>query len=110
METQFFKPDEIFLQACEAVGSDRFGPEGWKDGFETLLERLDHEVELSELGREMFGILIMRAQISGLGMANWAEEDQEFLTQPVERPIIIVGMARAGTTLLSYLFDQHDRF
>jgi len=109
METPSFKPDEILLQACEAAGLDRFGPEGWKDGFETLLGCLNNEVQLSELGREMFRILVTRALIVRLRIADWADKHPELLTRSVERPIIIVGMARAGTTLLSNLFNQDDR-
>jgi hypothetical protein len=109
MEMPPFKADEILLQACETAGSDRFGPDGWRDGFDALFESLNHEVQLSELGREIFRVLVTRALVARLRIADWAGEHPELLTQPVERPIIIVGMARAGTTLLSNLFDQDDR-
>jgi hypothetical protein len=107
---RLFKPDEIIIQACETAESDSFGAEGWKEGLEVLLGCLDNEVQLNGLGREMFRVLVTGALVARLRTVKWAREHPELLCAPVERPFIIVGMARAGTTLLSYLFDQDDRF
>jgi len=105
-----FVADEILSRTCETAGSDDFGPAGWKEGFEILLGDLNDRVQLTGLGRLAIRELITASLTTRLSLVNWAKEHPEVLERRVESPIIIVGTARAGTTLLSYLLDQDDRF
>jgi hypothetical protein len=46
-----------------------------------------------------------------LRVVDWAKRHPDVADEKIEAPIVVIGMFRAGTTLLSYLFDldSHNR-
>ena len=104
-----FSLDAIITRACEAERWADFGPGGWQEGLDVLLGCLNEEMALTPLGRNIFASLLARTLRSRLRIVKWASEHPELVARRVERPIVIAGMGRAGTTLLSCLLDRDER-
>ena len=104
-----FDRDRLVASAMDATGlSDAtlLGEDGWQDGLDRLLDDLDHEARLNDLGRE-----IVLGELAGylgtrLKLHQWRRDHPAVAAQPVERPIVIVGQPRTGTTILYDLLAQ----
>lgn len=87
--------------------SDDFGPDGsWRDGLTRLCDGLASEARLSDLGVEIAIGDVMRSLVSRLQIIKWRKENPSVATQPISRPIFIVGQPRTGTTILFDLLAQ----
>ena len=92
--------------ACMATGLSDFGEESWQEGLDRLLDSLENEADLNELGRtivegEVVGYLTNRLQI-----LSYRAEHPELADADVVPPIVIVGQGRTGTTILHDLLAQ----
>lgn len=102
--------DAILAEAVELAGSEELGDPGWREGYDRLLDSLVTEARLSELGTE-----IARAELVGyltarLDVIAWRAAHPAVAEQRVERPIVIVGQPRTGTTILFDLLAQDRSF
>ena len=98
--------DAIVATATELAGTDDFGAPTWHDGLERLVESLRAEALLNELGvqiaaGELVGYLTTRADVLRYRTAH-----PEIATRDVVPPVVIVGQARTGTTMLHDLLAQ----
>ena len=100
-----FLADEELLreQAARRVGSDDFGDPSFSEGMRILLRALDQEAKLTPFGQmslrqQLIGILENRLVAQG----SWSR-DPSILSRPIERPIFILGLPRAGTTAMHHL-------
>lgn len=88
-----------------AGGATDFGPDGWQEPLEVLCASLR-----SEAGLSAFGVVSMHAQLvqmlaNRLLVEQYLVEHPEALERPVERPIIVAGLPRTGTTHLHNLMS-----
>lgn len=102
------RPDDLVAAAVEQTGLDDFGGNEYREGLEVLCESLTHEAKLSEIGA-----LAVPAQIVGT-LANRLKVVDHARThdtsgESIERPVFVIGLFRAGTTLLSNLLDCDPR-
>ncbi len=93
-------------QACEQTGLDDFGEDTWREGCERLVDSLQTEAGLTELGAavvsgEIVGYLGDRLQIVAERRVH-----PEIDARDVVPPIVIVGQGRTGTTILHDLLAQ----
>jgi sulfotransferase family protein len=100
------RADEVTAEAVEQTGLDDFGGDSFREGLGVLCEAVDAEARLSD-----FGAIAVRANIVGslanrLRIVDYVAADPAVADEPIEAPLFVVGMFRAGTTLLSHLFDQ----
>lgn len=102
-----FVPDLLIEQACETAGSDDFGDDDtWRDGLLRLCDDLASEARLNAIGVEIAVLDIVRAMTGRLQITKWRKENPDVATQPISRPIFIVGQPRTGTTILFDLLAQ----
>jgi hypothetical protein len=97
---------QLAEEVCEAQGLDDFGSDDWRAGYERLVDSLNEEARLSELGTavvggELSGYLGDRLQIVAYRRAH-----PEIATADVVPPIVIIGQGRTGTTILHDLMAQ----
>jgi len=90
-------------QASRTTGLADFGPATFLDGLRALLDSLERDGRLTPIGR-----MIARGEISmllenRLGIIDWHKRQPEIGEQRIDRPIIVIGMARTGTTILHHL-------
>jgi len=97
-------PERLRADALErAGGATAFGPDGWQEPLEVLCTSLRDEAGLSR-----FGVVSMHAQLVQLLTNRLLVEDYlrahpDALDAPVERPIVVAGLPRTGTTHLHNL-------
>ncbi|MCY4193270.1 MAG: hypothetical protein OXF04_03100, partial [bacterium] len=97
--------DALADKAQESAKLDDFGPDGWQEGLEILVDSINDEGNLSQLGRMMLtGLLDSTLQLR-LRVFDWVKQHPEAGREEIAAPIIVTGMARTGTTLLSNLLD-----
>lgn len=97
--------DEFHEQAAAMVGYDNFGPEdGYYGNLETLLGYADSDAEWTALGRESIPQKIVGQLAGRLYAEKGFAEFPDCLKQPIEKPIIVVGL-RSGTTAFHRLLS-----
>jgi len=95
--------------AREKTGLDDFGAERARDGLEQLAQSLDTEAHLHPFGRLVyFGGLV--DQVSHrLSIIDYLKQKPEIGEEELQRPLLVTGFARSGTSLLHNLLAQDPR-
>jgi hypothetical protein len=101
-------PRQLMEQAVADTGLDDFGPDDFRPGLEAYCHSASTEAQLNGLGEMAVGAYVAENLKRRLKVINWATEHPEVREQKIEAPIIVVGLFRAGTTLLSCLLDQDE--
>jgi hypothetical protein len=107
-------PDLPFTEARERLidmarrlaGYDDLGDEADLEGLDVLLESLETEADLSRLGRTSAISNIVTALIGRLESQRSLAENPGYRDVPFEAPIIIIGLARSGTTALHRMLSD----
>lgn len=99
-------PQALMTAAQRATGLQDFGTAPLIEPLTALCQSLNTELEFHALGRcyvrqQLLGLLTTRLRFEALWRAH-----PEILDLPVERPIIIIGLPRSGTTILHRLLSQ----
>ncbi len=90
-------------------GLEDFGDEAFRPGLAALIESLNGEAGLSGLGRQLLGERIIELLKNRLVLEDWCRRRPEILAEPVDDPIVIVGLPRTGTTLLQRILSCDPR-
>jgi hypothetical protein len=98
---------QLIDAATEATGLDDFGSASWSEGLERLVEALKDEAALNERGIVAAGKELKYHLVARLGIVAHRKGHPEVADAGVTPPLIIVGQARTGTTILHELF-AHD--
>lgn len=101
-----FDVPTLLEQASQETGLTDFGADSFREGLEVYCASLRDEAQLNDLGGfalqgNLHGVLTNR-----LKLVDWATTHPEVTQQEVTAPVFVIGLFRAGTTLLSYLLDQ----
>jgi sulfotransferase family protein len=104
-------PDDLLAEARAATGLDDFGGDDFREGLAVYCESAASEAKLSDVGVMAVHGNIASNLANRLRVVDWASRHPEVARQPIDAPLIVVGMFRAGTTFLSNLLDQdpHNR-
>lgn len=98
--------DELVEEAVASAGLDDFGGDDFRTGLGVLAEALRSEAQLNDIGAVAVRAQIVGALTNRLRIVDYAKQHPEVTDERIEAPLIVVGMFRAGTTLLSQLLDQ----
>jgi hypothetical protein len=99
-------PPNLLEAATNAAGLDDFGPSSFREGLEVYCASLTSQAQLNALGMAALPSLITSNLTRRLGLIDWAKKHPHVRDETIDAPIVVVGLFRAGTTLLSYLLDQ----
>jgi hypothetical protein len=102
-------PDEIEAFVLKRTGTARIGGEHWRPWYHLLAEELERSAALSPLGRviangQLVGLLTARVRAERL-LARFPE----IHAQPLERPVIVMGPMRSGSTRVQRLLACDPR-
>jgi PIN domain nuclease of toxin-antitoxin system len=103
---------ESLLETARAnTGLTDFGGEEFRQPLALLLESLENQANLSQMGRIVARSDLLRTLENRLGMVELFRSHPEITEQPVERPIFVVGAPRTGTTIFHDLLamDPNNR-
>lgn len=100
------KAEEVLDEARAATGLDDFGGDDFREGLDVFCEAATAEAQLND-----FGAIAVRANVVGslanrLKIVDHRNRHPEVAEERIDSPLIVIGMFRAGTTLLSRLLDQ----
>ena len=97
--------ETLIERACTEAGLDDFGASSYREGLDVLVGSLEGEAALNEVGVAALEAQVTTNLVNRLRVTDWLARHPSILARPVERPLIVLGMPRTGTTLLSYLLD-----
>jgi Sulfotransferase family len=98
--------DQLVAAACERAGLDDLGADGWREGLELLVASVEAAPNVSDGGRDYVYGQFVDALWNRLRVVDYTNTHPEITAAPVERPVVILGLPRTGTSLVSYLLDQ----
>ncbi len=98
-----FEPDSILEAAAAKAGASDFGDDTVREPLEVLRQSIAEDARLTSFGRLVLRQLVTGALIERLKVIDWAKHHPEVREERIERPWIILGLPRTGTTLLSFL-------
>lgn len=99
------EPEPLCAQAIAETGLHDFGDEGFRDRLALLARALREEADLSPAGVVMVYGQIVTWLKNRLLMQDLLNRHPEIAAIKVERPIVVVGMPRSGTTHLHNLMS-----
>ena len=106
---------ELTLDAvCEAApartGLDDFGPDDFTERLGLQLAEMDADEERTGIGRLLTFADCVRYAANRALIHDLLRRHPEILQVPIERPVIVVGLPRSGTTHLVNLLAADSRF
>lgn len=102
--------DAVCAAAVARVGLEDFGPDDFRDRLGIQLAEMDADEERTGLGRLLFFGDCVRSAANRLLIHDLLGRHPEIGDIPIERPVIVVGLPRSGTTNLVNLLAADSRF
>ena len=101
--------DELVRAAQEMTGLEEFDSDSFREPLELMISCIDARSEAERIAealrQEMVGALANRLRV-----AEYLRQHPELHDAPLGAPLIVMGMPRTGTTILSYLLDCDPRW
>ena len=98
--------DRLVAMAVAGTGLDDLGEPTWQAGLERYVHALCTEARLNELGEQIVAGEIVEYLSTRLGLVDWRKQHPDIAGADVVPPIVIIGQARSGTTILHSLLAQ----
>ncbi len=110
-ETQpvVLREDVVLAAARERTGLHDFGPDDFRPRLRAWLDAADADAELNALGRLGLFAHCVRTLANRLRVEDAIARHPEVLDVQIERPIIVAGLPRSGTTHLVNLIAADPR-
>ncbi|UXA04868.1 sulfotransferase [Mycobacterium sp. SMC-2] len=105
-----FDADELEDAARAATGLEDFGSAYYREGLERIVEALNTEADLNDMGRVIQQATISNALIQRLKVEDTYRRHPEIENQVVGGPVFVIGLPRTGTTALSQLVAADPQF
>ena len=106
MSETMLDANRLVATAQDATGLDDFGGTAWREGLDQLVDALQTEAHLHELGEQIAAGELVDYLSNRLGIVEWRKQHPEIAGVDVVPPIVIIGQARTGTTILHDLLAQ----
>ncbi len=103
-------PAELIATAQRRSGFDDFGGDEWREPFEILVRSIEEEADLHPFGRLMTRSDLLIWLEARLGVEAAFRAHPEIADEVVDRPLVIAGLSRSGTSILFELLAQDPRF
>ena len=101
-----FTRDDLVAAAGQATGLDDFGEPTWQEGLDRMLDDLDRSASLNELGVSIVQNEFTAYLANRLRILDWRASHPAVAEGEVNRPLVICGQPRTGTTILFDLLAQ----
>ena len=101
--------EAILAEARETTGLSDFGPEDFRSRLDRLVAEWNADTEQYALGRAMVFRYAVRYARNRLLIQDTLKAHPEIHDEPIERPIVVVGLPRSGTTHLLNLLGADSR-
>ena len=98
--------DKLVTHASERAGFHDFGGDSWREGLRLLVDSVESTPGVNPGGRDFVYGQFADALWNRLRIVDYLDQHPEIRAQPVQRPLVILGLPRTGTSLASYLLDR----
>lgn len=102
--------DELVARAREHAGFHDFGADGWQDGLAHLLAAADVDLADTPDAISRLEASVVNRLATRLGVEDWYAHHGEEAAEPVQGPVVIVGLPRTATTALNHLLAVDPQF
>lgn len=102
--------DDLVREARAQTGLDDLGGDTWREGLEVLLRSAAKEARFGPVGEAMFHGAVLQPLVNRLQVEGWYAAHPEIDDQDVVVDLVGVGFPRTGSTALSHLLAEDDRF
>jgi sulfotransferase family protein len=97
---------DLVTRACQRAGLDDFGEDTWRDGLRLLVDTCESAPGVNPGGRDFVYGQFVDALWNRLRVIDYVKRHPEVSHERIERPLVVLGLPRTGTSLASYLLDQ----
>lgn len=102
--------DETLLQEAQNnTGLSDYGTDPFREALGVLLQSLREEAPLSDLGRTMLRARVIESLETRLHTEDWIKRHPEILDEEIGPPLVVVGQARTGSTMLQRVLASDPR-
>jgi hypothetical protein len=98
--------DQLVTSACERAGLDDFGGQTWRTGLGILVDTVESTAAVTAAGRDQLYGQFVDALWNRLRVVDHSKRHPEVTRGCIERPLVVLGLPRTGTTVASSLLDQ----
>jgi hypothetical protein len=98
--------DQLLATSRARTGLSEYGDPGFREPLGVLLDAFERDANLSALGRIASRGLVLQLLVNRLRIEDLFRRHPEIERDTIERPIIIAGLPRTGTTHLHNLISQ----
>lgn len=105
-----FSAEALMAKARKDAGLSDFGDDRFIEPFRLLCEGLNNEANLNPTGKLLTRMSIMRLLRHRLLAEELFAKHPEILEREIKAPVVVVGLARSGTTRLHRLLAADQRF
>jgi hypothetical protein len=102
--------EAVLERAVDATGLDDFGPDAFHERLGLWLAEMDADADAVGLARLILFGNTVRYASNRLRIADLLRQHPEIHDVPIERPVVVVGLPRSGTTNLVNLLGADPRF
>jgi hypothetical protein len=95
----------LVTRACERAALDDFGDDSWREGLALLVDTVESAPGVNPGGRDYLYGQFVDALWNRLRVVDYIRRHPAVAEERVERPLVILGLPRTGTSLASYLLD-----
>lgn len=101
--------DAVLAAARDATGLSDFGPDDFRERLRRLIDEWNADTRAYAIGRAMLFGYAVRYATNRLLIQDILTRHPEIHDEPIERPIIVAGLPRSGTTHLLNLLGADSR-
>ena len=99
-------PNEFLEGAKAATGLDDFGVDTFREGLERLVDSLNNEAKLNEIGEMVIPMMISGLLSQRLMIEDWYKRHPDIDDVQITAPLIGLSLPRTGSTALSALLAE----
>ena len=104
-----FTEEAVLGEARKRTGLSDFGPDDFRERLAVWCQAVDEDAELGPMGKVRFFGDMVRYAANRLRFHDLLERHPEILDVEIDKPIIIAGLPRSGTTHLVNLIAADKR-
>jgi hypothetical protein len=91
-------------------GLTDFGDASFRPALDRMLQSVREEAQMTESGKAQFANRVLESLSNRLTLEAYCAKHPQILAERIERPVIIVGLPRTGTTMLHRVLARDPRF
>jgi Sulfotransferase family len=109
-QAALYDHEALLWLATASTGLDDFGPEKFHEPLKRLLDSLKNEARLTPQGAQNEHLRLLKSLTDRLQIQAAINAHPEILQEPIDRPLVITGLWRTGSTKLQRVIAKDSRW